>query len=330
MQSLEMIIAFMLVCLSCMVPVVSIPAPANPICTSGTELEREEHATAVQLQTELLQTQGTLQELAADEISTSSSTVRDCVNDYAEALDQVQSGLGSNIRSHPLTSVATSDRDIVLAPSFGGTATISLFAALTDLGKHGSHYPWSFGLDHVSETCDWIYDLDVTFKTPHVGGRNQSWTVNYTSLPATVEAIVERPLGPLFIDFFLSFPNAKWILSKRDGLEQVESRLDEWGPTIFRGYPPLPNSICESYDNLDFAESKESLARLQDLNYEFIECVVPPERLFAYDLFADGSDGLLHKMGNFLGTPVLADAEFPHTVHGLEMLTLGWEVCSSS
>merc|ERR1712151_1009088 len=49
--------------------------------------------------------------------------------------------------------------------------------------------------------------------------------VDYTVLPQAVDAVFDEPVPELFINFFLSFPRAKVIITKRPSEEWASKRL---------------------------------------------------------------------------------------------------------
>merc|ERR1712079_672797 len=126
--------------------------------------------------------------------------------------------LSHAIRQHPLEMVHTSQRNVTICAGSGTTATKSLHYALGHLGVCSWHFeasePWHQNIYGV-----WHRRISAEDCHKELQG------FDYTSLPEHVEAVGDTPMAELFLDMFLSFPNAKVILMHRPSMEWAEKRL---------------------------------------------------------------------------------------------------------
>lgn len=228
-----------------------------------------------------------------------------CVDAYASGLESVRHGLAAYIQPHQARK--TSLRNITFGVGAGSTGSSSLEAALVKMGidsAHSYHYPffglrgWFLGL----MTCPLHSPADRCFKCLR--------EFNYTDIPDRFDAVLDDPVDTSFIDLFLSFPNAKWILHTRPSYEWAKARkVDHDG--LFQIVPPPMEMPClGNIGNFSIDE----LARIVELHDDLVRCAVPPKKLFEFDLFSNGSKGLMHDLGVFmeLPDPPSKTAPYPH------------------
>lgn len=248
-----------------------------------------------------------------------------CVDMYANGLDSIRPGtrLGNHIRTWPMTVPATSTRQIVFGAMMGGTASVSYAYALSQImGLRTYHHPGVLTnktLTMNDAVCTWANSHDHDFfrlwdSDFATSCRPNLQEVDVTTLPE-IDAFLEQPVDLYFPLFFLSFPNARWILSTRDSHDWVTDYNREFNSSTNVIPIQLP---CLRYDGNSSSMvmgsfSTDENARMYELLNEFIRCAVAPDKLFHYDLFADGTAGLSNKLGKWLGipTPPSTDAPFP-------------------
>lgn len=215
-----------------------------------------------------------------------------CVDTYVSGLESVRQGLGAHI--HPNHALTRSPRNITFGVSPGRSGSSSLAMAFLDMGfkvAHFTHLPvnleWVHGLQHCYDdlTRDQCYECLRIFP--------------YTEIPDQVEVVLDWPLELIFIDLFRSFPNARWIMHNRPSHEWAEARWnDENGNYIWA--KPFVDSACDLV-TADYSISE--LARMMDLHNELVRCAVEPNNLFEFDVFTNGSEGLMHDLGVFMNMP---------------------------
>jgi hypothetical protein len=229
----------------------------------------------------------------------------DCVNAYADGLAAIRHDLGQSVRKYPLNESRTSQSKTVFVAGLGSSGTSSLAAALMQMGLTVGHhvelapndyYMWQ----HTLASCwDTEHTLDSCLKCVH--------DFHYNSIGWQVDAAADVPICHVFVDLFLSFPNARWILNTRPSHEWVVSRKEAFPVTV----PPIEHPCFqENSDNFTIDE----LAHMADLHAELVRCAVPPERLFEFDLFTNGTDGLMQDMSRFLNLSVQypKNASYPY------------------
>lgn len=230
-----------------------------------------------------------------------------CAREYADDLDLVQPGLGKSVRMHTWKPHSMSQREIVFGAGSGSTGTTSLAVALWHVGMKGWHWnlddPWMRGL------------LELLQGQPVIQGRTQvkpftleqrqacperMSSFQYTSLPGDIDFVLDMPIPEVFVQLYISFPKAKFLLSKRPELEWAENRLDRHSGqgTLL----PVQDPCGLFIDGWE----PHRLARLEWLKNRFIRCVVPPERLFTVDLFNPQEDTttLMRRLAKFLERPL--------------------------
>jgi len=223
-------------------------------------------------------------------LATSNQSFRTCLNQYADGLDKVYSNLGSHIRLHPGTVVARSDRSIILGAGQGTTATHSLAEGLLQLGRRTAHW-----LTAPPSYCPWMCNVSQFVYDEDQGScRKKYRDFDYTSFPGDdIDAALDSPIPEVFIDVFLSFPNAKWILTTRPSFEWAQRRVANQVKAMLPVQEP-----CGQFVDLDVNMTK--LAGLMDLHNELVRCLVPPEKLLEIDVWQGSRDGLMKKLADFL------------------------------
>lgn len=243
--------------------------------------------------------------------STVPTFLRRCVAAYADGLDAVQAGLGDAMRAHGLQPSKTSARRIVLGAGSGKTATRSLYSALVKLGLKGWHYRQS----NTRRPANIWEEPLIKLLGRQAGPYNATAAArchaelqayDFTGIPEDVEFILDTPTAELFIDLFLAFPEARFLLTTRPAMEWAFKRQR------FRGIELAPiQEPCGQHVE-DF--STKSLAQLEELKNRLVTCVVPPERLLTISVFTDPASriqGLMQEVGAFVGHPLAEDVAFP-------------------
>lgn len=236
-----------------------------------------------------------------------------CVKLYADGLDKVQPGLGDSIRAHPGTVKKSVPRTIVFGVGSGTTATKSLAKTLGGLISHfGMNFKVSHWLHSPQENCEWISSL-LRILNYRWGDRHKCLkelrTFDYTAVADSVGAVMDFPTYELFINFYLSFPNARWILTTRPSKDWALARTTHHVNTSWPIQEPCGYHITKN-------SRQDTLARAFDLTNDFIRCVVPPHRLLEIDPFTQPTDDVAKRTRSFLGLPhdEVADSQkFPHT-----------------
>lgn len=244
---------------------------------------------------------------------------RMCIDAYADGLDQVRPNLGHSIRGHPLTTVATSQRDLILGAGSGSTATHSLQGALRMFGLTVSHYTdnprhrkWT---RRILSILGGAYAPKVPMnETSASRCRQELRLLNYSSLPSSIDAVMDTPVAEMFIDMFLSFPRARVILTTRPPHDWVATRLlhdkDD-------GFVPIqePCGLYLGYGRTIFSHAE--IAGLFDLNNRFVRCFVPKTQLFELNVWLDPKERMktmMTDLAQFLGISNFSGEgiPFPH------------------
>lgn len=229
-----------------------------------------------------------------------------CVSNYADGLEAVRPGLGAMIRQHTLQPVRVSNRQILLNAGSGGTATRSLFAALTMFNMTGYHYwsPWAktvrniFGLSDIG--CPESHH-STTFHSWQTERRESCYNALRnmdvtTGVPDEIDFMLDTPVPHAFFDLFLAFPEAKWMLTTRPVQQWLAAPNKSWLAPVVE-----PCGLFTS----DFDDNE--LGRLEDLKNDFVRCTVPPDRLLEFDVFSDPPTRLQRLMAEisvFVGRPI--------------------------
>mmetsp|Transcript_54485 Transcript_54485/g.151866 ORF Transcript_54485/g.151866 Transcript_54485/m.151866 type:complete len:358 (+) Transcript_54485:78-1151(+) len=235
--------------------------------------------------------------------------VRRCVRTYADDLDKVRQGLGGPIRTHPLLPASTSSRAVVIGAGSGNTGTHSIYLALKQLG---------FTAWHAAKNKTWDARRSrikrLLHKKQHEQRRlcrQELRNFNYTALLDGCDAVVDMPTAEIFLNMYLSFPNAQVILSTRPPASWVEGRT--------RVHPKVAAPIQEPCGLVLRDFTSDELAKIYALNNGLVRCLVPRHRLLEFDLWADPKvrvNGMMGELGRFLNRPTL-DGPFPYIVPGV-------------
>jgi len=218
-----------------------------------------------------------------------------CVEKYADGLDKITPNLSWAIRRHPLKTAHTSQRNFFILPGSGTAATRSLHYALEGLDMCG----WHFNNNErwTTELLSTIYASDHDAMNCH----KHLQVFDYTSLPSHVEYVADTPMAELFLDLFLSFPNAKVILQTRPALEWAQARMDFCKNCRAPIQEPCgAGRTCDSF-------TVQQLARLENLKNDLVRCTVANERLLEFDPFSDPPERIaqiMEEIGAFVGRPV--------------------------
>lgn len=217
---------------------------------------------------------------------------RRCVGLYADKLDAVRPGLGKAIRSHPGTVRKTSRRRLVIGAGSGSTGTSSLTTALTQLGLTVAH-------DHQTpipknEYCPFWGHMRYTLFTEASKCIPYLREFDFTDVPKGIDAVVDTPYTELFVDLFLAFPRARFILTDRPKEEWAKKRMRFAG-----GITSMPvQEPCGMTVERD--QPLDQFAELFTINNDFVRCVVPRGRLFELDVFQNRTPDLLMGLARFL------------------------------
>mmetsp|Transcript_3190 Transcript_3190/g.7154 ORF Transcript_3190/g.7154 Transcript_3190/m.7154 type:complete len:358 (+) Transcript_3190:125-1198(+) len=253
--------------------------------------------------------------------------LRQCLRSYANGLDAVRPHLGSHIREHPLQVVATSHREVIIGTAPGTSGTKTLRVGLQSLGIQASHH----GLNSEAQKemsrillgpFNWSTDLKAelaaTRRMSHAERdtcEKQVRAFDYTRV--TDEAVNDDPLAMLFLELYLTFPRAKFIFSYRPSLDWAERRR---GDFPHRDLLPVLEPCGLLHEDVSPHFTIQESARLYDMLYDLVKCVVPPDRLLVYNLWEDPPERtatLLGEIADFLGRPRPEVLSMPHlTGHG--------------
>jgi len=234
------------------------------------------------------------------------SRLRQCVDSYANGLDDVESGLGSFIRGHPLFANYTNWRPFIWGAGSGSTATGSLFAALLKLNFNAVHAVSGAGVDlRLFERF-----MHTWHEYDEGSCRRLVRSLNLSDMPENVDAVVDTPASELFIDIFLAYPKARFILTVRPAEEWAHARrhMYDWVTNGLVNIPPdLPVPIQEPCGDLTVADverfSEKDLATLFSLQNDLVRCAVPQERLFEIDVFTQNTAHVMSNLSRFLNVP---------------------------
>jgi hypothetical protein len=223
--------------------------------------------------------------------------VHTCLMTYASRLDQVHHPHGRNLgeRIRALSkriesNHGTRPESTVFVVGFGSTGTTSMATALSMVGLTGYHYgPTNKGLQ--ARMCN-----------PSIG-LFEDWTY-------TKDFLADTPLAEIFIDLFVTFPNAKFILTDRPPMSWIPARLKRFTGSncIVPTQKPCDLGLASDFNTTD-------LAYLFGSHPDLVKCVVPRDRLFEVNFWEDSSYKMEHMMANlaaFVGRPSSAQSEMPH------------------
>lgn len=232
--------------------------------------------------------------------------LRRCIDSYADSLDKVRPNLGLSMRSHPLTATSISERNVILGAGSGSTATHSLQKALRLLGFTTSHYidshkhhQWALQiLNILGGPGAPAVPMNVSTVSTC---KQQARLFNYTGLSSSIDAVLDTPVAEMFFNIFLSFPQARVILTTRPSADWVKSRLAQ---DLDDGFVPLQEP-CGSYlGSGPIMFNRTELAFLFDLNNDLVRCTVPKTQLFEIDVWKESKkqkDTMMMDLARFLG-----------------------------
>lgn len=217
---------------------------------------------------------------------------RQCVNAYADKLDALEPELGKSIRAHPGKVKKTSKRTMVIGAGSGNTGTSSLTTALTRLGLKVAHDMWT--PIPRNEYCPYYFSLRKTLWNETSTCLPFFRQFDFTSVPKKLDAICDTPYTEMFIDLFLSFPKARFILTDRPKDDWARDRMQfDGGKTALPLQEPCKKAITPEIPH-------DKFAALFALNNEFVRCMVPPKRLFEMNVFTDNTSDLMPRLAKFL------------------------------
>ncbi|MDX1523026.1 MAG: sulfotransferase [Anaerolineae bacterium] len=202
----------------------------------------------------------------------------------------------------------------VIGAGFGRTGTVSIKAALEELG-FGKCYHMVELLQQPEQVVYW-----------EAASRGEA--VDWDTLFAGYQASIDFPSYRYYREQLEHFPEAKVLLSVRDSEKWYESALN----TIYRAEPGLGQKLLLSialpfsprlrqiirifrmgnrdvWQN-DFQgrfEDKAFAIKVYNRHNETVRQIVPPEKLLVYEV-KEGWDPLCH----FLNVPVPDGKPFPH------------------
>jgi len=124
--------------------------------------------------------------------------------------------------------------------------------------------------------------------------------------------VADTPVAEMFIDLFVTFPNAKFILTDRPPMSWIPARLKRFKAT----WPPTQKPC-----NLGLASafSTHDLANLFGSHPDLVKCVVPRDRLFKVNFWEDSAYEMEHMFANlasFVGRPKPKHSGTPHDNKG--------------
>jgi hypothetical protein len=209
--------------------------------------------------------------------SSLSASQSECIVQYADGLDEIQQGLGDAIRAHPGVVVATSDRPIIFGVGSGTTGTWGLTKALHLLAQRDQKV--SHWLNSPPENCGWIASLLRIVSLCPEQCYDELRSFDFTAMSESVTAVLDTPVFELFVDFFLSFPKALWILTTRPSDDWAKRRKERHLNSAFPIQEPCGRIIGKD-------TSEKDLAAMFDMTNNFIRCMVPAERLMELDMFS--------------------------------------------
>lgn len=209
----------------------------------------------------------------------------------------------------PKTTTATSGLKVIGA-GFGRTGTLSIKAALEELG-FGPCYHMTEVFGHPKHVPVW-----------NAAARGE--TVNWRELFKGYQATVDWPGCTFYKEFMEIYPDAKVLLTLRDPEKWYESAQSTIYPVTSRTIPPLRHLLLrllrpsilqtrqmittlvwEGTFNDNFMDKHYAIERFNQ-HIEEVKKAVPPERLLVYNV-KEGWEPLCA----FLGVEVPKDKPFP-------------------
>eukprot|EP00440_Ansanella_granifera_P015990 gb/GFBE01017370.1/.p1 GENE.gb/GFBE01017370.1/~~gb/GFBE01017370.1/.p1 ORF type:complete len:328 (+),score=43.35 gb/GFBE01017370.1/:1-984(+) len=248
-----------------------------------------------------------------------------CVQVYADGLDRVHPDLGANIRAHPLTAKAQSDRELLIGAGLGSTATRSAADALKLLGMskvlHGSEtYCHNCAIPGAATIMmgrnDWFNDhhVDISMGPEQVQTcLKELHNYDYTPLGESYDAVFDQPFPDVFLNLLLSYPKGKFLLTTRPASDWVDARLTRFvDPPWDQAFVPIQEPCGQDIHDAGYSETQ--LAEMYNLHNELVRCTVPGDQLLEIDVFTDPDERqseYMNLLADFVGRPRV-NASFPH------------------
>jgi hypothetical protein len=221
-----------------------------------------------------------------------------CLEDYADELDQVFPKLGDQIRAHPGTVTNTSDRLLLLGVGSGATGTSSLAKALIDIFEgmgvekmvaHSQHSPL--------ENCKYSETLYGMFQATPQECFLSLHKFDYTLMAPSVGALLDAPTFELFIDFFLAFPKAVYVLTDRDPTAWARARAKH----LMKSVPyPMQEPCGRLMTHPGSHPPISQFAAIYAASNRLIQCMVPKEKIFEINVFDKPTNGLMGSLAEYL------------------------------
>jgi hypothetical protein len=192
----------------------------------------------------------------------------------------------------------------VIGAGFGRTGTMSLKAALEELG-FGKCYHMIEVFKHPSHVKVW---------EAAASGEAVDWPRLFDGY----EAAVDFPVAGFYRELMSTYPNAKVLLTVRDQQRWYDSTLETiyksalvnaWALVFVPGFSRLRHMVQATiWDRLFDGRFEDKVYAIQVFNRhnEEVKRVVPPEKLLVFNV----SEGW-KPLCNFLGVPV-PEKPFPH------------------
>lgn len=217
-----------------------------------------------------------------------------CVGSYAAGLDKIHKNLGDAIRAHPLIANFTLQQNIIFGAGFGSTATRSLDTALALIGLQGDHY------------SDTMAPLRKVLALPSCGLKLDHLFRDKKTFTHLKEYILDTPMAELFLDFFLTFSEAKFILTTRPADMWTSARSKKISPDT---YMPRERPCADHLKGKSFA----NISYMFSLHSELVRCVVPQDRLFEINVWNDPPDRMEHIMEKLATFTSKKLSRYPYT-----------------
>lgn len=230
------------------------------------------------------------------------SPQQECVYNYAKQLDSLgkypkpwtkhSQHLGGFLRQLPYHNFdwngSYNTQDIVLGVGFGTTATRSFETALKLLGLEGDHYGKDayFVANYVLGRVDKDGHINSTkckdklrtmFPGRRPAGPDEGFPKRWSY---TGDYLLDTPVAELFLDFFVTYPNARYVLTNRNAKEWVHARRINHDQ---RELAPKQEPCREWMMHF----SDEALESMFNWHSELVRCMVPKDRLLEINVWED-------------------------------------------
>eukprot|EP00928_Gymnodinium_smaydae_P097241 TRINITY_DN8761_c0_g2_i1.p1 TRINITY_DN8761_c0_g2~~TRINITY_DN8761_c0_g2_i1.p1 ORF type:complete len:376 (+),score=30.16 TRINITY_DN8761_c0_g2_i1:103-1128(+) len=230
------------------------------------------------------------------------SRLRKCMVQYINKLNSIRPSLGDHLRDISYTPRITSHRGIVISVGSGTTGTRALANALRMLGLNIQHWY------DQGDNLEFISAVEEALKLPERQCFAKLNEANYVQLLKKVGALLDTPASEMFLDLWLVFPKAKFILTTRKSDDWAAKRLKEHPDSYLPVERPcsLPRFNNKMVSNVTSNFGDFSLIDKQDMfdaHNELVRCTVPKDRLFEFDVFSNPPDNLMSKLSQFLDLP---------------------------